>query len=218
MRGSKTKVAHKWAWWLHHRCCLGEPQRFRARDRNKSGPQVGLVAKGPLPFGGFPTLQCGGQKQKRPTSGLGPCHLGGPQHSRAGNKNRNGPHWAWWLHHCCRLGVPNASKRETKTNVRYKWACWVHHCCRLGVPNASKRGIKSEVAHKWAWWLHHLCHVGGPQCFRAGYENKSGPQVGLVATSPLPTGGPQCFGANGHVGSPQCSRASGPCGYIILAT
>ena len=70
-RGSKTKVADKWAWWLHHRCCLGGPQRFRARNKNKKGPQVGLVAKGPLPFGRSPTLQCGGQKQKWPTSGPG---------------------------------------------------------------------------------------------------------------------------------------------------
>ena len=42
----------------------GGPQRFRAGDKIRSGPQVGLVATSPLPSGGSPTLQSAGQNQQ----------------------------------------------------------------------------------------------------------------------------------------------------------
>ena len=37
-RGAKSEVAHKWARWLHHPCRLGDPHRFRARGKIRSGP------------------------------------------------------------------------------------------------------------------------------------------------------------------------------------
>ena len=37
-RGAKSKVAHKWATWLHHPCRLGDPHRFRAGGQIRSGP------------------------------------------------------------------------------------------------------------------------------------------------------------------------------------
>ena len=37
-RGAKSEVAHKWARWLHHRCRLGDPHRFRAGGKIRSGP------------------------------------------------------------------------------------------------------------------------------------------------------------------------------------
>ena len=43
-RGAKSEVAHKWARWLHHPCRLGDPHRFRAGSKSRSGPQVGKVA------------------------------------------------------------------------------------------------------------------------------------------------------------------------------
>ena len=43
-RGAQLEVAHKWARWLHHPCCLGVPHRFIAGDRIRSGPHVGKVA------------------------------------------------------------------------------------------------------------------------------------------------------------------------------
>ena len=73
-RGTKSEVAHKWADWLHHPCRMGGPQRFRAGnkirrgpqvgglatsapgDKIRSGPQVGGLATSPLPYGGSPTL------------------------------------------------------------------------------------------------------------------------------------------------------------------
>ena len=37
-RGAKSEVAHKWARWLHHPCRLGDPHRFKAGGKNRSGP------------------------------------------------------------------------------------------------------------------------------------------------------------------------------------
>ena len=68
-RGAKSEVAHMWAKWLPHPCRLGDPHRFRAGGKNRSGPQVGKVATSPLPYRGSPPLQSGGQNQKWSTSG-----------------------------------------------------------------------------------------------------------------------------------------------------
>ena len=38
-RGAESEVAHKWARWLHNPCHLGDPLRFRAGGRIKSGPR-----------------------------------------------------------------------------------------------------------------------------------------------------------------------------------
>ena len=40
-RGAQSKVAHKWARWLHNPCLLGGPLRFRAGGTIKSGPRLG---------------------------------------------------------------------------------------------------------------------------------------------------------------------------------
>ena len=37
-RGPKSEVAHKWARWLHHPCHLGDPHRFKAGGKIRSGP------------------------------------------------------------------------------------------------------------------------------------------------------------------------------------
>ena len=43
-RGAESEVAHLWARWLLNPCRLGDPHRFRAGGRIRSGPQVGRVA------------------------------------------------------------------------------------------------------------------------------------------------------------------------------
>ena len=130
-RGAKSEVAHKWARWLHHPCPLGDPHRFKARGKNRSGPQVGKVATSPVPPRGDPhRFKAGGQIQKWRTSGQGGYI------------------------------TPAAS----------------------GIPTALERGAKSEVAHKWARWLHHPCRLGDPHRFTARGKIRSGPQVGKVAT------------------------------------
>ena len=67
--GAKSEVAHRWAKWLPHPCRIGDPHRFRAGGKIRSGPQVGKVATSPLPYRGSPPLQSGGQNQKWPTIG-----------------------------------------------------------------------------------------------------------------------------------------------------
>ena len=63
-RGAKSEVAHKWANWLPHPCCIGEPHRCGAGGKIRSGPPVGKLATSPLPYRGAPMLRSGGQNQK----------------------------------------------------------------------------------------------------------------------------------------------------------
>ena len=81
-RGAESKVAHKWARWLHNPCRLG----------------------GSLP------LQSGGQNQRSPTSGQGgymtPAAWGVPTASERGAESQVVHKWARWLHNPCRLGGP----------------------------------------------------------------------------------------------------------------
>ena len=80
--GGKSEVAHKWAKWLRHPCRLGDPHRFRAGGKIRSGPLVGKVATSPLPSRGSPPAERGAQ-------------------SEVAHK------WAKWLRHPCRLGDPH---------------------------------------------------------------------------------------------------------------
>ena len=70
-QGRESKVAHKWARWLHNPCRLGGPHRFAAGDRIRSGPQVGKVATSILPSWGSLPVESSGENQKGPTSGQG---------------------------------------------------------------------------------------------------------------------------------------------------
>ena len=79
---------------------------------------MGKVARQPLPPGGSPPLQTGGQNQKWPTSGQG-----------------------GYITHAA-FGVPSASDRGTKSEVAHKWARWLHNLCRLWGPLRFKAGDK----------------------------------------------------------------------------
>ena len=96
------------------------PQRLKAGDKIRSGPQVGLLATPTLPSGRSPTLQSGGQKQRWPTSGLGAYIT------------------------LDVYGIPNALERRTKTQVAHKWAWWLHHPFRLRGPQRFNAGVKIE--------------------------------------------------------------------------
>ena len=163
--GGKSEVAHLWAKWLRHPCRLGDPHRFRAGGKIRSGQQVGKVATSPLPSRGSQVLQSGGGK------------------SEVAHK------WAKWLRHPCRLGDPHRCRAGGKSQVAHLWAKWLRHPCRLGGPDCFRAGAKSEVAHLWAKWLRHPCRLGDPHRCTAGGEIRSGPLVGKGATSPLPSRG-----------------------------
>ena len=139
-RGAKSEVAHLWARWLRNPCRLGDPLRFRAGDKIRSGPLVGKVATQPLPPRGSPPLQSGGQNQKWPTCGQGGYVT--PAVS----------------------GIPTASERGAKSEVAHLWARWLRNPCRLGDPHRFRVGgrIKSG-AQKRAELLRNSCFLGDPQ-------------------------------------------------------
>ena len=117
-RGAKSEVAHKWAKWLPHPCGIGDPHRFRAGGKIRSGPQVGKMATSPLPYRGSSPLQSGGQNQKWPTSG----QTGYPTPAVSGS--------------------PTVSERGAKSEVAHKWAKWLPHPCRIGEPHRCRAGGK----------------------------------------------------------------------------
>ena len=152
---------------------------------------MGNVATSPLPPGGSPPLQSGGQNQKWPTSGQGgyitPAVWGVPTASERGDRIRIGP----------QVGKVATSHLPPEES-----------------PPLQSGGTESELAHKWARWLHHPCRLGGHHRFRAGGRLRTGAQVGKVATSPLPPGGPHRFRAGGQ--NPKWPT-SGQGGYITPA-
>ena len=117
-RGAYSEVAHKWARWLRHPSRLGDPHRFIAGGKIRSGPWMGKVAKSPLPPRGSPPLHSGGRIQKWPINGQGGYIT--PAAS----------------------GIPAASERGAKSEVAHKWARWLHHPCRLGDPHRFIAGGK----------------------------------------------------------------------------
>ena len=217
--GARSEMAHKWAKWLPHHCRIGDPHRFRAGGKIRSGPQVGKMATSPLPYRGSPPLQSGGQNQKWPTSGqngyLTPAVSGIPTASERGAKSEMANKWAKWLPHPCRIGDPH---RFRAWEQNQKWPTNGQNGyltpAVLGIPTASERGARSEVAHKWAKWLPHPCRIGDPHRFRAGGKIRSGPQVGKMATSPLPYRGSPPLQSGGQN---QKWPTSGQNGYLTPA-
>ena len=155
-RGAKSEVAHLWARWLRNPCRLGDPLRFRAGGKIRSGPLVGKVATSPLPPGGSPPLQSGGQNQKWPTCGQGGYVTPA----------------AW--------GIPTASERGAKSEVAHLWARWLHNPCRLGDPHRFRAGgrIRSG-ALKRAELLRNSCFLGDPQKGGIGMAHVGPGQKGL---------------------------------------
>ena len=189
-RGAKSEVAHKWANWLPHPCRIGDPHRFKAGGKIRSGPQVGKVATSPLPYRGSPPLQSGGKIRSGPRVGkvaTSPLPYRGSPPLQSGGQNQKWP----------------TSGRSGYLTPAVS-----------GIPAASERGAKSEVAHKWAKWLPHPCRIGDPHRCRAGGKIRSGPQVGKVATSPLPYPGSPPLQSGGQN---QKWPTSGQIGYLTPA-
>ena len=129
-QGAESEVARNWTRWLHNPAAWGSkplrsggehqkwptsgqsgyitpaawgvPMASERGERIRSGPQVGKVAKCPLPPGGSPPLQSGGQKQKWPTSGQGgyitPAAWRVPTASERGAGSEVARNWTRWLH------------------------------------------------------------------------------------------------------------------------
>ena len=190
-RGAKSEVAHKRENWLPHPCRIGDPRRFRAGGKVRSGPQMGKMATSPLPYPGIPAASERGAKSEVAHNWARwlppPCRIGDPHRFRAGGKIRSGPQEG-------QIGYLTPAV--------------------LGIPAASERGAKSEVAHKGEDWLPRSCRIGDPHCLRAGGKIRSGPQVGELATSPLPYRGSPPLQSGGQN---QQSPTSGQIGYLTPA-
>ena len=217
-RGAKSEVAHLWAKWLPHPCRLGDPHRFRAGGKIRSGPQVGKMATSSLPYRGSPPLQSGGQNQKWPTCGqsgyLTPAVSGIPTASERGAKSEVAHKWAKWLPHPCRIGDPHRFRAGGKIRSGPLVGKVATSPLPYQIPSASERGAKSEVAHLWAKWLRHPCRIGDPHRFRAGGKIRSGPLVGKVATSSLPyRGSPPLQSGGQNQKWPTCGQS----GYVTRA-
>ena len=166
-RGAKSEGAHKWANWLPHPCRIGEPHRFRAGGKIRSGPQVGKLATSPLPYRGAPPLQSGAQNQKWPTSGqigyLTPAVS----------------------------GIPTAAERGAKSEVAHKWASWLPHPCRIGDPHRCRAGPKiTDGPQVGKLATSPLPYRGSPP-HQSGGQNQKWPTSGQIGyLTPAVTGSP----------------------------
>ena len=222
-RGAKSEVAHKWAKWLRHPCRLGDPHRFRARGKIRSGPLVGKMATPPLPSRGSPPLHSRGANSevahvsakwlphRHPLPGI----TGDPHRFRAGGKIRSGPP----VGKMATSPLPSRGSPPLQSGGQIqKWpTCGQNGYVTpavSGIPTASERGAKSDVAHKWAKWLRHPCRLGDPHRFRARGKIRSGPLVGKMATSPLPSrGSPPLQSGGQNQKWPTCGQS----GYVTPA-
>ena len=179
-RRAQSKVAHKWARWLHNPCRQGNPHRLRAGGTMKNWPTSGQ--------GGYVTpaayvVPRGAESEvahKWARLLNDPCRLGNAHRFRAGGritKWRTSGQGGYITPTAG--GVRIALEGGAESEVAYKWVRWLHNPCRLGNP---QRGAKSELAHKWARWLRNPCRLGDPHRFRGGGRIRSGLQVGKVAT------------------------------------
>ena len=189
-RGAKSEVAHKWAKWLPHPCRIGDPRRFRAGGKIRSGPQVGKVATSPLPYRGSPPLQSGGQNQKWPTSGQSGYLT--PAVS----------------------GIPTASERGAKSEVAHKWAKWLPHPCRIGDPHHCRAGGKIRSGPQVGKLVTSPLPYRGSPPLQSGGQNQKWPTSGQIgyltpAVSGIPTASK--LGAKSEMSKKRAEMQRHPC-------
>ena len=179
-KGTKSKLAHKWAEVLHHPCVLGgtptrgQGQRWPTSGRNcyitpafsgvpkhedkvNGGPQVGGGATSPLPSRGSPNTGTKSKVAHKWAEVLHPpCVLGGPQ--RKGQSQR----WPTSGRKCyITPAFPGVPKQGDKIKGGPQEGGSARSPLRLrGFP---KTGTKSRVAHQWAEVQHHPCVLRGRQ-------------------------------------------------------
>ena len=158
-------MAHKWAKWLCPPCRLGDPNRFKAGGKIRSGPLVGKVAMSPLPSRGSQLLQSGGQNQKWPTYGQSGYVT--PAVS----------------------GIPTALERGGKSEVAHLWAKWLCHPCRLGDPHCFGAGGKIRNGPQVGKVATSPLPSRGSQLLPSGGQNQKWPTCGQSGYVPLAVSG-----------------------------
>ena len=183
-------MAHLWAKWVPYPCRLGDPHRFTAAGKIRSGPLVGKGLRHPCDLGDAHRCTAGGRIRSGPLVGkvaTSPVPSRGSPPLQSGGQNQKWPT-------CGQSG-------------------YVTHAVS-GIPTAAQWGAKSEVAHLWAKWLRHPCRRWDPHRFREGGKIRSGPQVGKVALSPVPSQRSPALQSGGQTQRwPTCGRS----GYVTTA-
>ena len=167
-RGAESEVAHKWAKWLPHPCRIGDPHRFRAGGRIRSGPQVGKMATSPSRGGYMATLMAGHRKMEE------------------SKQVRDDPSTSPLKMH---QGIPTASERGAESEVAHKWAKWLPHPCRIGDPHRFRAGGRIRSGPQVGKMATSPLPYRGSPPLQSGGQNQKWPKVGKMATSPLPWGG-----------------------------
>ena len=203
----KSEVAHWWAKWLCHPCRLGDPHRFRAGGKIRSGPLVGKVATSPLPSRGSPPLQSRGKIRSGPLVGkvaTSPLpSRGSPPIQSGGGGIRSGPlvGKVATLRHPCHLGDPH----RLRAGGKIRSGPLVGKVATSPLPSRGSPPIQSGGKIRSGPLVGKVATSPlpsrDPHRFRAGGEIRSGPQVGKVATSPLPSRGSHCCRAGGEIRS-----------------
>ena len=125
---AKSEVAHLWARWLRNPCRLGDPLRFRAGGKIRSGPLCGQGGYVTPAASGIPSASERGAKSEVAHLWArwlrNPCRLGDPLRFRAGGKIRSGPPRCFNPYH-----------RGAKSEVAHLFARWLRNPCRLGDPH-----------------------------------------------------------------------------------
>ena len=156
---AKSEVAHLWAKWPRHPCCLGDPHCFRAGGQNQKGPTCGQRGYVTPAVSGIPTASERRQNQTWPTCG------------QIGYVTPAVP------------GIPNASERRAKSDVAHLSAKWLCHLYRFGDPHRFRAGGKIRscpLVGKVATSL--LPFSGIPTASERGEKIRGGPVGGKVAT------------------------------------
>ena len=223
--GAKSEVAHLWAKWLRHPYRLGDPHHYRAGGKIRSGPQVGKVARSPLPSRGCPQLQSGGQNRKWPTSGqsgyITPTISGIPTTAKRGGQIRSGPLEG----KVATSPLPPQGSPPLQSGGgggRFRSGPQVGKVATPPLPSRGSPPLQSGGGNqKWP-----TCGLSGyvtpavsgiPTTAERGGGIRSGPLVGKVATSPLPSQESQPLQSGGGGGKVQKWPTSGQSGYATLA-
>ena len=162
---------------------------------------MGKLATSPLPYGGSPLLQSGGQNQKWPTSGQSGYLT--PAVS----------------------GIPTASEWGAKSELAHKWANWLPHPCRIGDPHCFRAGGKIRSGPLVGKVASSPLPYRGSRPLQSGGQNRKWPTCGRNGYLPAVSGSPTAAerGSKSEVahkwanwlphpcriGDPQCFRAGG---------
>ena len=191
-KGTKSKVPHKWAEWLHHPCVLGGPQ---TRGQSQRCPTSGRNC--------YITPAFGVPKQGDKIKGAPQVDGSATSPLRSGSPNKKKK---------SKVAPDFSGVRKQGDNVKGGAQVGRMSTSPLRSWGSPNKGTKSKVAHKWTELLPHPCVLGGPQrrgqsqrspaseqkryitlAFSGGEKQvdkvKGGPQVGGSATSPLRSGG-----------------------------